>query len=180
MSFQIPENIRTRCIVDQDCTKEALAPVGDKAFTGKCLNSSNPKIPTCEVYGWCPRPDPAAKTSQTIKFRDVENLKVTIENFISFPTLGSEYAQENADLLKDADYFQNCIHNEKTDNTCPVFRVHQILENAGYNYTSIARLGTMVRILITWNCDFDLTKTCPPPKYSFQSMESKKHPRTFV
>lgn len=74
-------------------------------------------------------------------------------------------------MFRDKEYYTKCILKKDTAEGCPRFKVSQILEKAKTNYSSIALTGAVIRILITWQCDFDFTKVCPPPTYSFQAID---------
>lgn len=123
-----------------------------------------------------------------------KNFTVLIKNAIQFPKFGKQYNRRNILENSNKTYLQKCIYNPETDPFCPVFRLGDVVEDAGENYTEVAvRVsyskinlcrhenvhnlylfqGGVFVITISWFCDldFDFLEFCKP-KYSFQRMDN--------
>ncbi|KAF4520677.1 hypothetical protein B566_EDAN006353 [Ephemera danica] len=67
-------------------------------------------------------------------------------------------------------HLKTCVNNNK-DKFCPVFRLGDIVDRAGLDFSKIALSGAVVAINIRWICDLDLNfeENCLP-EYSFQTL----------
>ena len=68
-----------------------------------------------------------------------------------------------------------CIYKKHKPSThlCPIFRLGDIVELAGGNFSKIAIKGGVISIQITWNCDLDwnFEEYCLP-KYNFRVLDN--------
>ncbi|XP_075034422.1 P2X purinoceptor 7 isoform X2 [Mixophyes fleayi] len=160
--FPSPKSI---CSRDDICKNGHADPQSNGIQTGKCIpyNSTNK---TCEIRAWCPveskrTPDPAI-------LRSAENLTVLIKNNIHFAAFN--YTTKN--ILPE--YNVSCIYNKVTAPQCPIFRLGDILKEAGENFSQVAILGGVMGIEINWKCDLDrwVHHGCRP-KYSFRRLDDK-------
>ena len=63
--------------------------------------------------------------------------------------------------------------DDPTTHLCPIFKLGDIVELAGGNFTKIAIKGGVLTIQITWNCDLDwnFDDWCLP-KYNFRVLDN--------
>lgn len=104
-----------------------------------------------------------------------ENFTVLIKNVIEFPKFGTQFKRRNVLENSNSTYLQTCIYNAENDPFCPVFKIGDIVKEAGENFSEVAVKGGVFEIEITWDCnlDWDFMKYCKP-KYSFERMDSPK------
>ncbi|CAB1316858.1 unnamed protein product [Coregonus sp. 'balchen'] len=122
--------------------------------TGKCLVDTTKM---CEVLAWCPVeddstiPDPALLMS-------AENYTLFIKNSISFPAYG----------------VTSCLYDPKKSPLCPIFRLGDLVQLSGFNFSTIARVGGAIGIVIDWTCNLDYDQ------YAKHYMEDKQEKRTLL
>lgn len=130
-------------------------------------------IKTCEIFAWCPVEQRSALPGKRPLLAAAENFTILIKNGIAFPKFGKEYQRRN--ILEDASstYLKNCTYHPQTNQFCPVFRIGDIITQAGESFHKIGIKGAVFRISIKWNCnlDWDFLKYCHP-EYKFQRMDS--------
>ena len=97
-----------------------------------------------------------------------EQYTVLIKNSVSFSRFGeNKYHRNN---------MPNgiCIYkkDKPTSHLCPIFKLGDIIELAGGNFSKIAIKGGVISIQITWDCDldWDFMKNCLP-KYNFRVLD---------
>ncbi|TNM90076.1 hypothetical protein fugu_004310 [Takifugu bimaculatus] len=168
---EIPQNGRL-CHKDQDCKKGYSDLHSHGIQTGSCVRFNALKK-TCEVSAWCPietknkPPRPALLTA-------AENFTVLIKNNIRFPAFN--YTRRNI-LPKMSDtYLKNC-HREN-DSLCPIFRLGDMVREAGENFQEMAVEGGVIGIQIKWDCNLDVVRSHCLPRYSFRRLDEKESNRT--
>ncbi|XP_036620403.1 P2X purinoceptor 7-like [Trichosurus vulpecula] len=177
---EFPTN-KTCCSSDQDCKKGRTDPLSKGVPTGKCikynLTSYHPKtrdLPeicqhqkTCEVSAWCPV-EPSRETPQPALLASAENFTVLLKNSIHFP--GHNYSTRNIHPGMDI----SCTFHKTFKPDCPIFRLGDILQETGENFSSMAIYGGIVGIEIYWDCNLDAWSHSCSPKYSFRRLDDKK------
>ncbi|KAG7480559.1 hypothetical protein MATL_G00057540 [Megalops atlanticus] len=162
-------NPSTICTSDSDCTAGFSNPRGNGIQTGKCVNYSD-TIKTCEVVAWCPLeidtnlPKPAL-------LAEAENFTVLIKNSIRYPKFN--FNKRNILPHINSSYLKRCTFDRVTDPHCPIFRLKDIVTEAGEDFQTMAVNGGVMGILIDWSCDLDLSEKRCIPKYSFRRLDNK-------
>ncbi|CAL8073877.1 unnamed protein product [Orchesella dallaii] len=162
-----------RCSIDSDCILGNSHPIGNGVFTGKCVQGPNTIYKTCEVRAWCPvELDKLPLGGKRALLEGSRYSTVLIKNSIEFPLFGNKYKKRNILDSSSVKDLENCIHHVKDDPSCPIFRIGDIVEAAGENFSKVAVKGGVFRIEINWECDldWDFTKHCNP-RYSFERMD---------
>ncbi|XP_053555736.1 P2X purinoceptor 7 [Bombina bombina] len=155
---------KTICSRDDICKKGHAAPQSNGIQTGRCVQF-NSQYKTCEISAWCPvesksTPVPAVLGS-------AENFTVLIKNNIHFAAFN--FTTKNI-LPK---YNMSCIYDRITAPQCPIFRLGDILKEAGENFSQVAIQGGIMGIEINWRCDLDLSSDKCIPQYSFRRLDDK-------
>nr|XP_033812086.1 P2X purinoceptor 7 [Geotrypetes seraphini] len=157
---------QTICSTDKVCKKGYIVPRSNGIQTGKCIKY-NANVRTCEISAWCPvesdrqAPEPAVLNS-------AENFTVLIKNNIHFPIFN--YTTRN--ILPQ--FNVSCMFNKTTDPQCPIFRLGDIVEEAGESFSKMAVEGGIMGIQINWDCNLDRLSYHCRPKYSFRRLDDKK------
>ena len=98
-----------------------------------------------------------------------ENYTVLIKNSVSFSRFGEDKYHKN-NMPNGI-----CIYKKHKPSThlCPIFKLGDIVELAGGNFSKIAIKGGVISIQITWNCDLDwnFDEYCLP-KYNFRVLDN--------
>ncbi|XP_043832240.1 P2X purinoceptor 7-like [Dromiciops gliroides] len=176
---EYPTN-RTCCSSDQDCRKGRINPLSKGVQTGNCIKynmtNDHPKIhdlsdtckhqKTCEVAAWCPI-EPRKNAPRPALLASAENFTVLIKNSIHFP--GHNYSTRN--ILPGIDI--SCTFHKTLKPDCPIFRLGDILQEAGANFSSVAIHGGIVGIEIYWDCNLDAWFYSCKPKYSFHNLDDE-------
>ncbi|XP_063313053.1 P2X purinoceptor 7 [Pelobates fuscus] len=157
-------NRKTICSRDDICKKDYADPQSNGIQTGRCIQY-NSTIKTCEIRAWCPvesksTPDPAVLTG-------AENFTVLIKNNIHF----AEFNYTTKNILPE--YNVSCIYDRVKAPECPIFRLGDIVKEAGESFSQVAVLGGIVGIEINWNCDLDYLSFKCRPYYSFRRLDEK-------
>ncbi|KAM4707781.1 P2X purinoceptor 7-like isoform 2-T2 [Discoglossus pictus] len=71
------------------------------------------------------------------------------------------------------EYNVSCIYDKFKAPQCPIFRLGDILKEAGENFSQVAVLGGIIGIEILWKCDLDYWAFNCHPKYSFRRLDEK-------
>ncbi|XP_078523627.1 P2X purinoceptor 7-like [Lissotriton helveticus] len=157
---------RTMCFTDEMCEKGHAAPQSNGIQTGKCV-SYNSSVRTCEVSAWCPveseRPAPRPAV-----LNSAENFTVLIKNNIHFPT--HDHTVTNIPTVFNV----SCTFNRFTSPQCPIFRLGDIFQETGENFSDVAIQGGVMGMEINWNCNLDPLCYHCEPKYSFRRLDDKK------
>ncbi|XP_055797493.1 P2X purinoceptor 1 isoform X2 [Salvelinus fontinalis] len=154
-----PQNLKSPCSSDADCEGRS-----ERHLTGKCLVNTTKM---CEVLAWCPVeddryiPDPALLMS-------AENFTLFIKNTINFP----EYGVTRCNLVEgiDNEYVKSCLYDPKTSPLCPIFRLGDLVQLSGFNFSAIAKVGGAIGIIIDWTCNLDHAQSDCKPIYSFHGL----------
>lgn len=82
---------------------------------------------------------------------DTADFTVLIKNFVEFPAFGKSFRRRNIMEEANKTYLQSCTYHSQWDPYCPVFRIGDIVELAGENFTQLAIRGGVIVISIDWN-----------------------------
>ncbi|XP_054890743.1 P2X purinoceptor 3a [Poeciliopsis prolifica] len=146
------------CSTDADCLQHLGSIHADGIITGECNTSAG----YCEIEGWCPAEDDKVDIKPMLDFVD---FTIYIKNSIRFPLFN--VTRENVSPTKS---IKNCTYD--TDNSCPIFRVGYILDEAQQNVSLLANKGGEIGINIEWRCDLDRNISLCVPKYSFSQLDA--------
>ncbi|XP_058014176.1 P2X purinoceptor 7 [Ahaetulla prasina] len=154
------------CTTDKSCMKGRVDPQGNGIQTGKCVKY-NSTVNTCEVSAWCPVE--SAKTPPTPAILDsAENFTVLIKNNIHFPKF--DYTTRNI----PPEFNVSCIYSKHKASLCPIFRLGDILQEAGEKFSEVAVQGGIIGIEINWDCDLDKWAHRCRPNYGFRRLDDKR------
>ncbi|KAK1891968.1 P2X purinoceptor 7 [Dissostichus eleginoides] len=160
------------CRTDKDCEKGGWDQQSHGIKTGSCVKFDVLRK-TCEVSAWCPvetkrsPPRPALLAA-------AENFTVLIKNNIRFPAFN--YIRRNILPNMNDAYLRSCQRGG--DPLCPIFRLGDVVREAGEKFSEMAVEGGVIGILIKWDCNLDrLTQRCLP-RYSFRRLDEKESNRT--
>ncbi|XP_044079443.1 P2X purinoceptor 1 isoform X5 [Siniperca chuatsi] len=154
---------QNNCNSDGDCEEGQIKRTGHGQMTGVCVNDTK----TCEVLTWCPIendkniPDPPLLMS-------AENYTLFIKNSVTFPLFG--VTRSNLVEGIDAVYINECLYDPKDSPLCPIFRLGDIVKLSGFNFTTIAKVGGAIGIVIDWTCNLDVDVKHCKPKYNFHGL----------
>eukprot|EP00045_Choanoeca_perplexa_P015391 m.192992 g.192992 ORF g.192992 m.192992 type:complete len:448 (-) comp16971_c0_seq4:56-1399(-) len=163
------------CDTDTDCPE--FAPSRNGALNGVC--GSNKR---CMIYGWGPVEESYADDLAEVPgyprhMPAVKNFTVFIKNTIFFPRFNAKFG--NTGLGNDTKAYQrSCLWNTGDDRFCPVFRIEDMLTQAGIKSfeDEAMALGALITVQIKYNCDLDQnSKTCEP-EYEFTRVDKKDDP----
>uniref|UniRef100_A0A8D0L832 P2X purinoceptor n=1 Tax=Sphenodon punctatus TaxID=8508 RepID=A0A8D0L832_SPHPU len=152
------------CSSDTGCKKGRMHPQSNGIQTGRCVKY-NATIKTCEVSAWCP----------------VESLKGAPTNLPALLQRGFWSC-----LLSDNFFFFflcrrnifnfniSCTYSMTTSPGCPIFRLGDILQATGENFSEVAIQGGIMGIEINWDCNLDKWLHHCKPKYGFRRLDDKK------
>ncbi|XP_068617163.1 P2X purinoceptor 7 [Brachionichthys hirsutus] len=168
---EIPSQGRL-CQTDKDCERGAWSQQSHGIQTGSCVKFDVLRK-TCEVSAWCPI---ESKTSppRPALLAAAENFTVLIKNNIRFPAFS--YIRRNILPQMNDVYLRSC--RRANDSLCPIFRLGDVVQEAGEKFSDMAVEGGVIGILIKWDCNLDrLMRSCIP-KYSFRRLDEKESNRT--
>nr|XP_060641462.1 P2X purinoceptor 7 isoform X1 [Anolis sagrei ordinatus] len=154
------------CTTDRSCTKGGVDPISNGIQTGKCVQY-NSTLKTCEVKAWCPVESMKSAPEPAI-LRSAENFTVLIKNNIHFPKFN--FTTRNI----SPEFNTSCTYNERTASSCPIFRLGDILQLSGENFSEVAVQGGIMGIEINWDCNLDKWRHRCQPKYGFRRLDDKK------
>uniref|UniRef100_A0A3Q0RW80 P2X purinoceptor n=1 Tax=Amphilophus citrinellus TaxID=61819 RepID=A0A3Q0RW80_AMPCI len=141
-------------------------------LTGSCVKFDVLKK-TCEVSAWCPV-ETTSTPPRPALLAAAENFTVLIKNNIRFPAFN--YIRRNILPQMNDAYLRSC-HREN-DSLCPIFRLGDIIREAGEKFSEMAVEGGVIGILIKWDCNLDpLMQRCLP-RYSFKRLDEKESNKT--
>nr|XP_040145429.1 P2X purinoceptor 7 isoform X2 [Ictidomys tridecemlineatus] len=163
-----PENPtrRTLCSSDRGCKKGWMDPQSKGIQTGRCIvYKGNQK--TCEVAAWCPTEAVEEKPPRPALLSSAENFTVLIKNNIDFP--GHNYTTRN--ILPGLNI--SCTFHKTQNPQCPIFRLGDIFQETGDNFSEVAIQGGIMGIEIYWDCNLDSWSHRCRPKYSFRRLDDK-------
>lgn len=151
------------CSSGADCEGGSFKRTGHGQMTGVCVNTTK----TCEVLAWCPVendhniPDPPLLMS-------AENYTLFIKNSVTFPLFG--VTRSNLVEGINNTYIRQCLHHPKDAPLCPIFKLGDIVKESGFNFTTIAREGGAIGIVVDWTCNFDVDVKHCKPTYKFHGL----------
>ncbi|KAH0625419.1 hypothetical protein JD844_014916 [Phrynosoma platyrhinos] len=154
------------CSTDRSCMEGRMDPQSNGIQTGKCVKY-NTTLKTCEVKAWCPVESiKSAPVPATL--RSAENFTVLIKNNIHFPKFN--YTTRNI----SPEFNISCTYNKRMAAYCPIFRLGDILQLAGENFSEVAVQGGIIGIEINWDCILDKWLHRCRPTYGFRRLDDKK------
>ncbi|XP_008837605.1 P2X purinoceptor 7 [Nannospalax galili] len=156
---------RTLCSSDRNCKKGWMDPQSKGIQTGRCITYKGDKK-TCEVSAWCPIEE-AKEAPRPALLRSAENFTVLIKNNIDFP--GHNYTTRN--ILPGLNI--SCTFHKTQNLQCPIFRLGDIFQETGDNFSEVAIQGGIMGIEIYWDCNLDSWSHHCRPKYSFRRLDDK-------
>ncbi|XP_041793063.1 P2X purinoceptor 7 [Chelmon rostratus] len=160
------------CRTDKDCEKGAWDQQSHGIQTGSCVKFDVLRK-TCEVSAWCPT-ETRTNPPRPALLAAAENFTVLIKNNIRFPAF-SFIRRNILPEMNDA-YLQSCQRGN--DSLCPIFRLGDVVREAGEKFSEMAVEGGVIGILIKWDCNLDpLMQRCLP-KYSFRRLDEKESNKT--
>ncbi|XP_004592200.2 P2X purinoceptor 6 [Ochotona princeps] len=161
------------CWTDDDCPEGEMGTYSHGIKTGQCV-VFNGTHRTCEIWGWCPVEGDAVPTRPLLA--QAENFTLFIKNTVTFRKFN--FSKSNALETWDTDYFKDCRYHPRTSPYCPVFRIGDLVTEAGGDFEDLALLGGSVGINIYWDCDLDAGGSDCWPRYSFQLQQRNYNFRT--
>lgn len=160
------------CRSDKDCEKGAWDQLSHGIHTGSCVRFDVLRK-TCEVSAWCPV-ETKTNPPRPALLAAAENFTVLIKNNIRFPAFN--YIRRNILPNMDATYLRSC--DRKTDSFCPIFRLGDVVREAGEKFSEMSVEGGVIGILIKWDCNLDRLMQRCLPRYSFRRLDEKESNKT--
>lgn len=154
------------------CTAGKTLLLGNGVMTGRCVQAAAPNktLHTCEISGWCPLElDYGPLKDGSPLLADVHNFTVLIKNYIEFPLFHTR--RSNIPHTDNPAYLQHCRYDPVSDPLCPVFRIGDLVKEAGVDFNEIAVKGGVIQILINWDCNLDFDEHFCVPDYSFLRLD---------
>ncbi|CAL8364099.1 unnamed protein product [Lota lota] len=150
---------KDNCTTNGDCEEGRFKRTGN----GVCLNQTH----TCEVLAWCPVED-----DQTIpdppRLMSAENYTLFIKNSVTFPLFG--VTRSNLVEGIDGKYISTCLYHPDTNPLCPIMKLGDIIKFSGFDFTTIAKVGGAIGILVDWTCNLDRSLRHCKPVYTFHGL----------
>ncbi|XP_023250717.1 P2X purinoceptor 7 [Seriola lalandi dorsalis] len=168
---EAPRNGRL-CRTDKDCEKGAWDQQSHGIQTGSCVKFDLLKK-TCEVSAWCPIESKTTPPRPAL-LEAAENFTVLIKNNIRFPAFNF-FRRNILPNMNDA-YLRSCQRGN--DSLCPIFRLGDVVREAGEKFSVMAVEGGVIGILIKWECNLDRLMQRCLPRYSFRRLDEKESNRT--
>ncbi|KAM9810567.1 P2X purinoceptor 7 [Neosynchiropus ocellatus] len=166
-----PHNGRP-CRSDKDCERGAWDKQSHGIQTGSCVKFDVLRK-TCEVSAWCPV-ETRTNPPRPALLAAAENFTVLIKNNIKFPAFN--FIRRNILPWMNVDYLKNC--RRASDSLCPIFRLGDIVREAGEKFSEMAIEGGVMGIQIKWDCNLDYFMGRCLPKYSFRRLDEKESNKT--
>ncbi|CAL8343038.1 unnamed protein product [Lota lota] len=157
----------TVCSDDSHCTTGLKDLRGNGVRTGLCVNYSD-TVQTCEVISWCPLEEDTGPNKHTL-MDAAENFTLLIKNSVTYPKFN--FHRRNIMPHINSSYLKSCVFNSTTHPDCPIFRLKQMVSDAGEDFQDMATEGGVLGILIDWTCDLDWWASRCLPKYSFRRLD---------
>uniref|UniRef100_A0A2K6UVN0 ATP receptor n=1 Tax=Saimiri boliviensis boliviensis TaxID=39432 RepID=A0A2K6UVN0_SAIBB len=161
------------CWADEDCPEGERGTHSHGIKTGQCV-VFNGTHRTCEIWSWCPV-ESAAVPSRPL-LAQAQNFTLFIKNTVTFSKFN--FSKSNALETWDPTYFKRCRYEPRFSPYCPVFRIGDLVAEAGGTFEDLASLGGSVGIRVHWDCDLDTGDSGCRPHYSFQLQERSYNFRT--
>lgn len=151
------------CSSDSDCDEGKYKRTGHGQMTGKCVNATS----TCEVLAWCPVEDDRTIPDPPLLI-SAENHTLFIKNSVTFPQF--EVTRSNLVEGVDNEYIGSCLYDPVTAPLCPIFKLGDIVKFSGFSFSTIARVGGAIGIVIDWACNLDQELANCRPSYTFHGL----------
>ncbi|KAM9782338.1 P2X purinoceptor 1-like isoform 5-T5 [Syngnathus typhle] len=150
---------KSNCSSDADCKKGSFK----RRLTGEC----DPVKKTCRVLAWCPVEDDRIIPDPPL-LMSAENFTVFIKNTVTFPFFGVT----RSNLVDDGPNtkLSKCLYHKTHAPLCPIFRLGDLIEQSGFDFEIIARIGGAIGVVIEWSCNFDFDVKYCIPVYSFHGL----------
>ncbi|XP_062399448.1 P2X purinoceptor 4b [Sardina pilchardus] len=159
------------CESDDNCSEGHSDVQGNGVQTGLCVNYSA-SVKTCQVLAWCPHENDSSLPKPALLVK-AENFTVMIKNSVRYPKFG--FIKKNILPNFSKEYLKTCRYHSSTDPHCPIFRLGEMVQDAGEDFLTMAEQGGVMGILIDWTCDLDWPEDYCLPKYSFVRMDKATH-----
>uniref|UniRef100_A0A9L0SK88 P2X purinoceptor n=1 Tax=Equus caballus TaxID=9796 RepID=A0A9L0SK88_HORSE len=111
------------------------------------------------------------KTNVPALLKAAENFTLLVKNNIWYPKFN--FSKRNILSNITTTYLKSCIYDAITDPFCPIFRLGNIVANAGHSFQDMAVEGGIMGIQIKWNCNLDRAASLCLPKYSFRRLDTR-------
>jgi len=152
------------CIADQPVVN------GNGIMTGKCILGMDNKTHVCEIRAWCPvEYNVLPLGNETALLDESKNFTVLIKNSIEFPLF--KIRRRNIPNSSNSSYLETCHYAKNSDPGCPIFRLGDIVHEAGENYSRLAIQGGVIAIIINWECNLDFNPEKCNPTYQFSRLD---------
>ncbi|XP_010748921.3 P2X purinoceptor 7 isoform X1 [Larimichthys crocea] len=168
---EVPRNGRL-CRTDKDCEKGAWDQQSHGIQTGSCVKFDVLRK-TCEISAWCPV-ETKTNPQRPALLAAAENFTVLIKNNIRFPAFN--FIRRNILPNMNDAYLRSC--HRGNDSLCPIFRLGDIVQEAGEKFSEMAVEGGVIGIQIKWDCNLDRLMQRCLPKYSFRRLDEKESNKT--
>ncbi|XP_054921525.1 P2X purinoceptor 4-like isoform X3 [Dermacentor andersoni] len=156
----------------QDVGQRGHRRTAARIMTGRCVRAAHPDEDqyVCEIRGWCPveRHVLPLKNGAGL-LAGVRNFTIFIKNYVQFPLF--KVRRRNIPDRVNASYLRSCLHETSKSSLCPIFRIGDMVEQAGADFDTMARKGGVIQIMITWDCDLDYDPKHCLPDYSFLRLD---------
>ncbi|XP_066544813.1 P2X purinoceptor 4b isoform X1 [Amia ocellicauda] len=166
---EVPDD-SSKCTSDSNCTAGFSDVHSSGIQTGRCVNF-NETVRTCEVQAWCPLEINGVNDSEPALLKAADNFTVLIKNNIRYPKFN--FNKRNILPNISSTYLKTCIFNRQTDPYCPIFRLGDIVHEAGEDFQKMAVEGGVMGIQIRWDCDLDKSDSKCVPTYTFRRLDNK-------
>lgn len=166
------DNQHSKCKQDEDCIEGYMSIFTNGVHTGRCLKKEG----TCEIKGWCPiQNESLPRNGRRALLEDVEDFTVLLKNTVEFPGCSSSQIW-NAPTGVTKNYLRECQYDKEEDPLCPIFRIGDIVEWSGDNFTEVAVKGGVFRLKVIWDCDLDWGRTVHDckPRYEFLRVDDRE------
>lgn len=131
------------CRTDSDCKNKTQNILAHGVSTGRCNQTSQ----SCQLSAWCPlEEDDMPLGADRALLENTKSFTVLIKNSISFPRFGKR--RTNILDWQNSSYLATCRNSEQQP-FCPVFKLGDIVEAAGCNYSQMAVKGGVMNLTST-------------------------------
>ncbi|XP_064392414.1 P2X purinoceptor 4-like isoform X2 [Halichondria panicea] len=170
------------CKNDSDCAeyKGKVLKGGNGPVTGRCVFDSYSGEQLCEITAWCPTESENKSITKSGPKIDIREFTVLVKNSVEFPTFNTGDRKRNILDNVNETFIKNCVHNDSSLNGlyCPIFSLEQIVDmippdkdGNKTDFKTLATLGGVVGLEITWNCNLDMGLQNCHPKYSAKRLD---------
>nr|XP_012632101.1 P2X purinoceptor 6 isoform X4 [Microcebus murinus] len=140
---------------------------------GRCPEHPSVPLANCWTDKDCPEGEKGThshglKTGRCVVFNGTHK---TCEIQSWCPVESGAVPTSNALETRDPTYFKHCRYDPHSSPYCPVFRIEDLVAEAGGDFEDLALLGGSVGISVHWDCDLDTGGSDCRPHYSFQLQE---------